>query len=1004
MNVIKYYVISISILLIIVNLNSISQSKIISEKPTNINVTFYETGLPTGTKWYVNITNLFTQSSYNSTSTQITISLLSNTNYSYTISTVNKNYSPKPSSGYIDSPSSTTIYVKFNPVLYNVTFTESGLPANTKWYVNVTSGSITTPYSSTSSTITFQEMNGTYNYTISTVNKDYSPSPSSGSFTVNGKDVKISISFILITYYAIFFENGLPNGTAWYINISSQGISQKSTSTLNVISLPNGTYHYTVASVNKSYYPIPNSGNITISGKNVYITIIFKLKTYNVTFKENGLPTGTYWYLNISGNGISTSLKSNNYYINTSLPNGTYNFVPGSSNSNYSSPQGTFVVNGKSLFIYVNFTYAKYPVTFYVLNFTNGTKWFVNLSNGQSYNSTQSYIRIYEYNGNYYYNVSVSNKIYYILPYSGNFVVNGKGLTIYLKMFIKYYNLTVTETGLPSNIKWYFNISNYQSFNTTLNKLIIKIYNGTYNFTVSTVDKDYKPINYTGIIKINGTDYYLNISFVAVKYQIIFNANGLPSGYIWYLNISNVGNFKTNNSKLVIYLMNGTYEFYVSSFNKSYKPNISYGQILVNGNSMSVNITFIAVMYYVKFIENGLPQGMEWYVVLGKNISKTYSNYIEFKLFNGSYNYIIDNPINITNNERFYCFNYKGIILVEGRNITINVSYYLQYYLTIILIPQEGGFSNVSSNWFNINTTLHIGIKANKNYTFMEWIGTGKGSYTGTSSNITIKIISPIIEKAIFNRTYLLVVNEIGLPNGTEWSIYINNKYYNSTNNNISINLINGTYNLIFISSNKDFYANSTTITINGNEKYLFVNFYLFKYPVYFVENITNLMSNWGIIINGTFVKNYIIMGYNDTLIAFLPNGTFNFTVISPKGYHPRISYGEFSINGNPKKINVYFLLNEYKIFITISGIKNNTKWQLFISGKEFNGNNLSLVYNFTGPYATIYLPNGTYNFRVITNGFSVNKSMISVNVNGNNIEYKLSTNNHLFNHLLYYI
>ncbi|MGC9166732.1 MAG: hypothetical protein ACP5GR_03670, partial [Thermoplasmata archaeon] len=92
MNVIKYYVISISILLIIVNLNSISQSKIISEKPIS------------------------------------------------------------------------------NPV-YNVTFIESGLPANTKWYVNVTSGSITTSYSSTSSTITFQEMNGTYNYTISTVNK-----------------------------------------------------------------------------------------------------------------------------------------------------------------------------------------------------------------------------------------------------------------------------------------------------------------------------------------------------------------------------------------------------------------------------------------------------------------------------------------------------------------------------------------------------------------------------------------------------------------------------------------------------------------------------------------------------------------------------------------------------------------------------------------------------------------------------------------------------------------
>ncbi|MEM3860518.1 MAG: hypothetical protein QW478_14175, partial [Candidatus Micrarchaeaceae archaeon] len=87
--------------------------------------------------------------------------------------------------------------------LYTVVFTETGLSSGTAWYVNVTNGN---SYLSTTNSLSFLEINGTYSYTIATGNKIYSPSPSSGNFTVNGASVSESITFSL-TYTVTFTES-----------------------------------------------------------------------------------------------------------------------------------------------------------------------------------------------------------------------------------------------------------------------------------------------------------------------------------------------------------------------------------------------------------------------------------------------------------------------------------------------------------------------------------------------------------------------------------------------------------------------------------------------------------------------------------------------------------------------------------------------------------------------------------------------------------------------------
>jgi hypothetical protein len=151
-------------------------------------VTFTETGLPSGTTWYVNLSNgqSFTSSTNNITFTK------TNGTYSYKIATLDKTYEPLQSSGsFTVNGSSVSKSVSFLEVKYTVTFTETGLPSGTTWYVNLSNGQ---SFSSANSTISFSEPNGTYSYTISNVS-GYSVLLSSGSITVSGAGISKTISF-----------------------------------------------------------------------------------------------------------------------------------------------------------------------------------------------------------------------------------------------------------------------------------------------------------------------------------------------------------------------------------------------------------------------------------------------------------------------------------------------------------------------------------------------------------------------------------------------------------------------------------------------------------------------------------------------------------------------------------------------------------------------------------------------------------------------------------------
>ncbi len=238
--------------------------------------------------------------------------------------------------------------------LFQVTFTENSLPPGTTWYVNLSNGQA---YSSTTNTISFNEPNGTYSYTIATGNKDYSPTQYSGSFTVNGAPVSESITFNLVTYKITFTESGLSSGTTWYVTLN--GTTKSSSNNTIIFNEPNGSYAYTIQGIS-GYRTTTYSGTITINGNPIDENITWSVILYPITIKENGMPNGTSWSATITGtafNGqhINVTLSSTTNTITFNEPNGTYSYTlhlpPGYTTTNQ---KGNITVSGQSFLSSIN--------------------------------------------------------------------------------------------------------------------------------------------------------------------------------------------------------------------------------------------------------------------------------------------------------------------------------------------------------------------------------------------------------------------------------------------------------------------------------------------------------------------------------------------------------------------------------------------------------------------------------------------------------------------------
>ncbi len=229
-------------------------------------VTFTEVGLLSGTSWWMTLNG----TSESSTSPSITFGEPNGT-YAFTVGAVAR-YTESPSSGFLTvNGADVTEAATFTLATYPVTFTETGLPSGTTWSVTL-GGS--TQFSSTSSMM-FDESNGTYSFGVGTVT-GYTISPASGIVVVAGAPVVEGVSFGLPagpkSYTVTFTETGLPSGTTWSITLGAS--AQFSATDSIVFTDPNGSYSFGVGTV-AGYGVAPGDGTVTVSGANVSRSVSF---------------------------------------------------------------------------------------------------------------------------------------------------------------------------------------------------------------------------------------------------------------------------------------------------------------------------------------------------------------------------------------------------------------------------------------------------------------------------------------------------------------------------------------------------------------------------------------------------------------------------------------------------------------------------------------------------------------------------------------------------------
>jgi hypothetical protein len=290
---------------------------------TGAQVTFSESGLPTGTSWSVTLNG----HSITSTSSDIYFEEVTGESYPYTIGTI-AGYTSSPTSGTVSVGNGGAIVdVKFTPnakTYYNVNFDETGIPSGVGWCVDL-NGQVK---SSNSSSISFSELSGTYSYTIpkaTGIQGQYSPSLSSGTVNVAGNTVINTVFTQINQVYSVTFkESGLPSNTYWSVLFNNSAANSTLSGKSMNFSAYDGTYSYTTYCNPESNGVIYHaySGIVKVSGSSTVVTMKYSLSVSR--FSVNGTngqqyPT-TYPDYYIAQQGFTFSLS----YTNATSGDGIY--------------------------------------------------------------------------------------------------------------------------------------------------------------------------------------------------------------------------------------------------------------------------------------------------------------------------------------------------------------------------------------------------------------------------------------------------------------------------------------------------------------------------------------------------------------------------------------------------------------------------------------------------------------------------------------------------------
>ncbi len=306
--------------------------------------------------------------------------------------------------------------------------------------------------------------------------------------------------------------------------------------------------------------------------------------------------------------------------------------------------------------------------------------------------------------------------------------------------------------------------------------------------------------------------------------------------------------------------------------NGNYTGNNETQLITIKGNV--TEIAKFGILVPIKFEENfNVPYSVGF---------SNYTGNQTLMLTSGlSYKYSFKSQyVNNTNKVRYILNSVTSTCGYSGNNQTINVSYadyncivYANYtgFAPVWIFQKSynsyGGSGTVSpaSGYYQIGKPLTLSAIPNQNSVLFEWVGTGKGSYTGNNNTYTLILQGPINETAIFGIKVPVYI----LSNMNGASISVGTNVY--TANTVANLVLGGTYAL-----------SPKSELLNWGTKIQFTNY---------TGTTCKLNSNGTVTINATdcviqenYLKEYLLL-IMEQLGNNPPQNTTQYGSVSPGNY-----------------------------------------------------------------------------------------------------------------------
>lgn len=665
---------------------------------SNYEVTFTETGLPSGMSWAVQVGSYYISGNTSSLSIQ-----LPDGHYNYYAFV----------SGVSDYLYSGSISVSGNPVNENFNFYKVSLQTDvgpgSQLYIRITNTTYLSIISTFSNDKNFYLPDGNYSYSLRIYNMTTCESYSVGNgyFLVNGSGITKAFTFDRV----LFLTSGLPAGlnASWEVSLNDnkEGISASLFTYNTSLSfyLPPGNYSYT-ASVEESEFYCTGYSYFTHGYVNTSInSVVPKFVFENVMFNSADVPSGSYWGIQLynfsMGINFFYQVSSSLTKISTYLPPGSYSYqseifspldLRSPSYQNFSSTKLDVFENTVKT-VYFN---GIYNLTFNASGLPEGYEYSVKINQLPALDLSSTHIiSVFIPDGNYTYTVS-NNQVSFSNTYRVE--INNRSAVVNLD----FYPLEFKVSGPPSYFCWesiLVNTSNSAFIGSSLtvfNNYTYYLVPGNYSYGfLAFVDQpsnypanDLKNATTPGKVSITDRPVTQNVSFKLIPgyYYLMFNLEFSNSAFICSLSVTNKSGYALDRydfqvtpsvNTITLIVQNGTYRYSLSAIYA-----ISYiqfsGNVRINGATIIklIDLNGLNSAFNIHFQETGLPSGDRWEVSIGNISHNSTSNSINFVFSYTSpvpeclISFVVIGPSGFSPSPEHGC-----LYVAYGSNISLNIMF-----------------------------------------------------------------------------------------------------------------------------------------------------------------------------------------------------------------------------------------------------------------------------------------------------------------------------------------